>query len=152
MFALLSRYSVLLLVVFTTGLLLLLLVDRRRLPGFLVRSLKLDGSGPLVPPDLPVVHVGHWLTWATHGYLLSRAVGASVEDATSAMGAFLVAPIAGFLMIAAPAGLGVREALLSLALAPSVGSAGALSAAVLSRICTLTAEVLCWAAMRTPRR
>jgi hypothetical protein len=129
-------------------LLLLLVVDRRRLPASALRLLKLDGEGPLVPIDLPLIHLGLWATWGVHAYLVSRAIGAAPEDATGAVGAFLVAQIAGFLIVAAPAGLGVREALLSLALAPAVGSVGALSAAVLSRILTLGAEVVCWGALR----
>jgi hypothetical protein len=146
-FEMLSDYAVPLLAGFTFALLALVLVDRRRLPGFALRWLRLDGEGPLIPVDLPVIFVGHWATWAVHGYLISRAAGAPPDDATSAVGAFLVAPLGGFLIVAAPAGLGVREALLSLALAPSLGSAGALATALLSRICTLAAEVACWALM-----
>jgi hypothetical protein len=145
--AMIGGYALPLLVLFTLGLLALVLVDRRRFPAFALRFLRLGGEGPLVPGDLPVILVGHWATWAMHGYLISRAVGAPPDDATSAIGAFLVAPLGGFLIVAAPAGLGVREALLSLALAPSLGSAGALATAVLSRICTLAAEVSCWAAL-----
>jgi hypothetical protein len=147
MFALLGRYAVPLMIAFALALLALLVVDRRLLPAFVTRALRLGGEGPLVPPDLPLLHVAHWATWAVHGYLLSRAVGASFEDASAAVAAFLVAPLGGFFIVAAPAGLGVREALLSLALAPSVGSAGALAAAGVSRICTLGAEVACWAAL-----
>jgi glycosyltransferase 2 family protein len=148
MFAMLGDYSVPLLALFTIGLLALVLVDRRRFPAFALRALRLGGEGPLVPVELPIILLGHWATWAIHGYLISRAVGAPPEDAASAVGAFLVAPLGGFLIVAAPAGLGVREALLSLALAPAVGSAGALATAVLSRICTLAAEVSCWAVLR----
>jgi len=147
LFAMLSDYAVPLLVLFTLGLLVLVLVDRQRFPAFALRWLRIDGEGPLVPVDLPIIFVGHWATWAVHGYLISRAGGAPPEDATSAIGAFLVAPLGGFLIVAAPAGLGVREALLSLALAPSIGSAGALATALLSRLCTLAAEVACWAAL-----
>lgn len=152
MFALVGRYAVPLLVLFALGLASLLVVDRRRFPAFVLRWLRLSGDGPLVPFDLPMIHACHWATWAAHGYLIGIAVGASADDAAAAMGAFLVAPLAGFLMVAAPAGLGVREALLSLALAPSVGSAGAVTAAVLSRLLTLGAEVLCWAALHASPR
>jgi hypothetical protein len=147
MFALLGRYAVPLSILFGLGLLSLLVVDRRHFPAFAVRALRLDGTGPLLPVDLPIILAGHWATWAIHGYLISRAVGASPEDAAAAVAAFLVAPLAGFMMVAAPAGLGMREALLSLALAPTVGTGGALATAVLSRMCTLVAEVLCWGAM-----
>jgi hypothetical protein len=147
-FALLGRYAVPLLVLFSAGLLLLMLLDRRRFPDFVARWLRLDGNGPLVPFDLPAIHVGVWAAWGIHGYLVSRAIGAAPEDSTPAISASMIAQIAGFLIVAAPAGLGVREAVFSLALVPSVGSVGAVSAAVLSRACTLVAEVLCWAATR----
>jgi hypothetical protein len=151
-FAMLGDWAVPLFVAFTLGLLALVLVDRRRFPAFALRLLRLSGEGPLIPVDLPIILAGHWATWAAHGYLISRAVGVPPNDAASAIGAFLVAPLGGFLIVAAPAGLGVREALLSLALAPSVGSAGAIATAILSRICTLAAEVSCWAALHASTR
>ena len=50
--------------------------------------------------------------------------------------------------LAAPAGVGVREAILSISLAPAVGSAPALAIAVASRAASLVADVIAWAALK----
>lgn len=130
---------------------LLVLVDRRRYPARLTRALGLQGAGPLVPRRLPLLHVVYWLTWALHGYLVTRAVGADALGAWSSSGMFVVAPIVGFLALAAPAGAGVREAVLSIGLVPAVGAAPALSALLLSRGATLVADVGIWLALRPLR-
>jgi hypothetical protein len=83
----------------------------------------------------------YWGTWLAHGYLIARGVGASHDAALAAAGYFPVAIIAGFLALVAPAGAGVREAILSVGMAPVVGATGALSSAVASRIATLVVEV-----------
>lgn len=130
---------------------LFVLVDRRRYPARLSRALGLEGQGPLVPRRLPLLHVAYWLTWAAHGYLVTRAVGADAAGAWSVSGLFIVAPIVGFLALAAPAGAGVREAVLSVGLVPAVGAAPALSALLLSRGATLLADVLVWLVLRPLR-
>lgn len=133
---------------FIVVLALLLLVDRRRLPRKLLDALKLDGSGPLVPPQLPLMHTGYWLTWAVHGYLASRAVHASSGVALDSMGFYMLAPVMGFLALAAPGGLGVREAVVSIALAGAIGPAAALYAALLSRGASVIADFGVWIAFR----
>jgi glycosyltransferase 2 family protein len=130
------------------GVLALLTLDRRRLPGLLLRLLRLGGSGPLVPPAVPLAHLGYWLTWAAHGVLVGLALGADLHAATASAGLIVLAPIVGFFLIAAPAGLGVREAVLSVGLAPAVGPAGAVAAAALSRAGSLLADVVAFAATR----
>jgi len=52
---------------------------------------------------------------------------------TAAIGAFSLAWVAGFVVIGAPAGLGVREAVLTAALTPTAGATTALAVAVGSR-------------------
>lgn len=104
-----------------------------------------------MPRRLPLLHLAYWLTWAAHGYLVTRAVGADAAGAWSVSGLFIVAPIVGFLALAAPAGAGVREAVLSVGLVPAVGAAPALSALLLSRGATLLADVLVWLALRPLR-
>jgi uncharacterized membrane protein YbhN (UPF0104 family) len=93
----------------------------------------------------------YWTTWAAHGYLVGRAVNAASDVSLASAGLFVLAPIAGFLAFAAPAGVGVREAVLSVGLAPAVGPEAAIAAAVLSRAGTLVADVFAWAAMRRHR-
>jgi uncharacterized membrane protein YbhN (UPF0104 family) len=60
------------------------------------------------------------------------------------MGLYTLGPVVGFLAVAAPAGIGVREAIVSIGLAAQLGPAPALAAAVLSRGISLLADVLAW--------
>jgi uncharacterized membrane protein YbhN (UPF0104 family) len=57
---------------------------------------------------------------------------------------FLLAPIAGFLAIVAPAGVGVREAVLCFALAPALGDSKALAVALLARATYVASEIITW--------
>ncbi len=130
------------------GVLVLLFVEQRRYPRFVRRILGAHGEGALVPPSLLVINLIYWLTWAVHGYLASRAIGADPRAALASMGLYVLAPIGGFVALAAPAGVGVREAILSVGLAPSAGSAAALSAAAISRAASLVGDVGAWLAAR----
>lgn len=140
--------GLLVLVGFVVALALLLLVDRRVFPRKLRELLQLDGAGPLVPAGLPLIHAGYWLTWAVHGYLTSRAVHAPVPVAFGSMGYYVLAPVMGFLALAAPGGLGVREAVVSIALSSAIGPAGALYAALLSRGTSVVVDFGVWLALR----
>jgi hypothetical protein len=144
----LGAVGLLILVGFVVVLALLLLVERQRLPKRAREALKLDGSGPLVPPQLPLIHAGYWLTWAVHGYLVSRAIQAPEGASIGSMGFYVLAPVAGFLALAAPGGLGVREAVVSMALASAAGPAAALYAALLSRGTSVLADFGVWLAFR----
>jgi hypothetical protein len=134
------------------GLLVLLLVDRRVYPAKVRSLLAPDGTGPIVPALLPLIQVIYWHLVAAHGYLISRALGATPEDAVTGMGFYVVSQVAGFLVIAAPAGLGVREAVLVTGLAPFLGAKGALGAAVISRALSLVVEIVTWATVRMALR
>jgi hypothetical protein len=136
------------LVGFIVLLALLLLLDRRHLPSKLKNVLNLEGSGPLVPPALPLMHAGYWLTWAVHGYLTSRAIHASPQVAFGSMGFYVLAPVMGFLALATPGGLGVREAVVSIALSSAAGPAAALYAALLSRGASVLVDFGVWVAFR----
>lgn len=133
---------------FVLVLALLLIVDRRRLPAKFRGLLELDGRGPLVPLALPLFHALYWLTWALHGYFTSRAVHASVDVSLGSMGFYILAPVMGFLALVAPGGLGVREAVLSIALSAATGPAAALYAALLSRGTSVVVDFLTWMAFR----
>jgi hypothetical protein len=134
--------------VFALGLVALLVVDRRRLPAVVLKKLGISGEGPIVPPVLPLVHAASWAGWLAHGYLALRSVGADGAQALAGSGYFPVAIVAGFLALVAPAGAGVREAVLSGGIAPIVGATGALSAAAVSRVGTLVIELLVFVATR----
>lgn len=144
----LGRFGLWALLGFVLALALLLLLDRRHLPGRLREGLHLDGQGPLVPPLLLVFHAGYWFTWAVHGYLISRAVQASVDVSLGSMGFYVLAPVMGFLALVTPGGLGVREAVVSTALSSAVGPAAALYAALLSRGTSVIVDFGVWMAFR----
>jgi Lysylphosphatidylglycerol synthase TM region len=147
---LLGELALPLVLAFALILALLLCVDRARFPGWVRRSLKADGSGPLVPPLLPLIHVGYWATWMLHGVLLTQALGASFQVAARSSALYVLATVGGFVALAAPAGVGVREAILSLCLAPIVGAGPAVAAAVASRAASLCSDVIVWLALRSP--
>jgi uncharacterized membrane protein YbhN (UPF0104 family) len=134
------------------GLLVLLWLDRGRYPAKVRALVAPDGSGPAVPLSLPLVQIGYWGLVALHGYLMSHALGASEDSSLTAMGFYVVSQVAGFVVLAAPAGLGVREAVIVAGLSPSVGPGGAAAAALISRVASLLAEVLVWATVRGATR
>jgi len=125
--------------------LVLVFVDRRRLPALVLRMMKAEGTGPLVPRRGPVAHALYWLTWAVHGYFAARAVGISSTHAIYGSGLYVLGPIAGILALATPSGIGVREAVMSMGLAPVVGPAPAVAAAIVSRATSLVVDCLVWA-------
>jgi glycosyltransferase 2 family protein len=133
------------LVAFVVVTLVLVFVDRRRLPAIVVKLMKAEGSGPLVPRRGPVAHALYWLTWGVHGYLAARAVGIGSEHALGGSGLYVLAPIAGILALATPSGIGVREAVLSMGLAPAVGPAPAVATAIVSRAVSLAVDCAVWA-------
>jgi hypothetical protein len=132
--------------------LLLVTIDRRRIPAKLLSALKIDGSGTLVPPALPLYHVAYWATWALHGYLITLSVGAPAAVAFASSGLYVLAVVIGFLAMVAPAGAGVREAVISLGVAPAVGASATLAVILVSRVTTILAEVLVWSATRLVAR
>jgi hypothetical protein len=146
--ALLGAWAVPIVLGFAACVLVLTFVDRTRLPRFVVRALRVEGTGSLVPFSLPLAHVLYWATWAAHGALLTRAFGASFSLALSTCGLYALATVGGFVALAAPAGVGVREAILSLSLAPALGSAPALGVAVASRAASLCADIAVWAVLK----
>jgi hypothetical protein len=130
---------------FTFAGIVLTLVDRRYLTGAVLRLMKAEGSGPLVPWRGALAHAVYWLTWAVHGYLAARAVGIGSTPALHGSGFYIVAPIAGILALATPSGIGVREAVLSMGLAPLVGPAPAVATAIVSRAISIVVDLFVWA-------
>lgn len=128
--------------------LLLVVVDRRRFPARLNKLLAISGEGPLVPVSVPLAHLAYWLTWAAHGYLASRSVGVDPSASLASAGLYVLAPIGGFLALATPSGLGVREAIISVGLAPLAGPAPAVAAAIVSRAVSMLVDFLAWVAAR----
>lgn len=120
-------------------------LDHARYPVFVRRLFAAREQGPLLPWSVPLLHLASWTLWAAQGVLLARAVGlADSARASHAAAFFVLAPIAGFLAVPLPAGVGVRESLIVLGLAPSVGAGNALAAALLARGASLAADVILW--------
>lgn len=147
-----GRWGVFGLAGFGAATLVLVVVDRKRYPSAALRLLRAEGDAALVPARVPAAHFAYWLTWALHGYLASRAVGVTHSAAIAGAGLYVLAPIAGFLAFLAPSGIGVREAVLSLGLAPTLGPAPAVAAAIVSRLSSIAVDVLAWAAARAATR
>jgi len=74
--------------------------------------------------------------------LLFHAGGFSAGPASHVVGAYALAWVAGFLVVFAPGGLGVREAVFVALLAGTAGKSAALSVAVASRVVTVVADLL----------
>jgi uncharacterized membrane protein YbhN (UPF0104 family) len=84
----------------------------------------------------------NWVALGLHLAVLVVAVGSTSPGLVAAsIGVFAIAWIAGFLFVLAPAGIGVREFVLTAALTPSVGAGGALAVAVTSRLVLVLVDV-----------
>ena len=129
----------------------LVVVDRRYLPAPARRLLRIEGHGTLLPARVPLLHLVYWATWALHGTLVIYAVGGDPAAALAGCGLFGLALIAGFLALVAPAGIGVREAVLSVGLVAALGPVAAVTAALISRVATLVADVGAWLLSRPLR-
>lgn len=84
-----------------------------------------------------------WLGFGIQAALLVRDLGGrGGASILGAIGAFALAWSVGFLVLIAPAGAGVREAVLTLALAPALPTAAALLVAVVSRVLLTASDLL----------
>lgn len=83
-----------------------------------------------------------WLLFGVHAWLLVRAAGGSGFFLTT--GAYALSFTAGFLVVLAPGGVGVREAALTVSLAPVLPAGAPLVVALISRV-VLTVADLAWA-------
>ena len=123
-----------------------------RLVGLLLRALRRD------PLERPLSARGvasalgwslvMWAAYGVHLWLLVRPqdTGPGPDLLLLSTGAYALAWTAGFLVVVAPAGAGVREVALVAALAPVLDRAGALAVAVLSRV-LMTLGDLAWGAV-----
>ena len=93
---------------------------------------------PIRPSALGVALLGNLLAWLGYGcaiHFLAAGLfdGMDIPIATAA-GTFAVAYLAGLLAIPAPGGIGVRETIFSVLLAPAIGIRAAVALAVASRL------------------
>jgi hypothetical protein len=122
----------------------LVLVDRSRLPARLLRTGALATTGPLVTPRMLLIHLGYWSSWCVHGACLVMAFGASPLGALGASAAFVLGPVIGFLALLAPAGAGVREAVLIALVSPVTGVSSSVAIGLASRVLSLGGDVMAW--------
>ena len=117
----------------------LLGLARRRLPG-------LD-PGALVPAPgtVALLTVGYAAYWAVTGLAFAALVASAYRlapgDVPLVVAAYAAAYAVGFLSLLTPAGLGVREGVLVIALAPVLPAGPALVVALVSRVWTMLAEL-----------
>jgi uncharacterized membrane protein YbhN (UPF0104 family) len=84
-----------------------------------------------------------WLFTGLHLFVLTHALGAhGVKGLAAAIGGMGLAFAVGLIFIPAPAGAGVREAVLVATFAPQIGTAEALAVALASRVLLLLADVV----------
>lgn len=143
-----GRYAFPLLLASLAGVVALVAFDRSYLPAKVRSLLGLDGTGRIAPLRLPLLEIVYWFTWAAHGYFLTLALGADRSGAYDTMGFNPLANVLGFVALAAPAGVGVREAVLIAGYGSVLGTSGALAAAVVSRMASLVADLGVWAFVR----
>jgi uncharacterized membrane protein YbhN (UPF0104 family) len=84
-----------------------------------------------------------WICYGLQIWLLATRLGAPREQAVLlGLGGFAFAWCAGFLVVFAPAGAGVREMLLVAMLGPAIGVGGATAVALVSRVLTTVGDLL----------
>lgn len=107
-----------------------------------------ESTRPLLPLSAAALLLGHWVLWLLHGSLLALSVGAPASHFLFGGTALLLSILAGFFAFFAPAGVGVREAVVAYALAPWVGVTNATLVGVLARAASLLVEVMLFAALK----
>jgi uncharacterized membrane protein YbhN (UPF0104 family) len=117
----------------------LLGLARRRVPG-------LDAGGLVPSPGtVALLTVGYAAYWAVTGLAFAALVASAyrlpVGDVPLVVAAYAAAYAIGFLSLLTPAGLGVREGVLVVALAPVLPAGPALVVALVSRAWTMVAEL-----------
>jgi hypothetical protein len=147
-----AQFATVLLGLAVVGMVALALVDRSKLPKRLNEVLSLDGKGPLVPLSVPLLQGGHWLAWGAHGVFLAVALGASWSAALAGAGAVCLGIVLGFVALFAPAGAGVREAVMAASAAPVLGAPAAIALGILARAGSLVGDVIAWLVARAALR
>lgn len=82
-----------------------------------------------------------WILFGLHIFAIARPLGVGSSQIVSLVGAFALAFVAGLLVVPLPAGAGVRDVVLTLVLAGSIGRPSALVVSFLSRFVLLLTDV-----------
>lgn len=131
-----------------------LALNRKYLPKRLLSILGAEGTGALVPWGVPSLHFFHFVLWIVSGGLVCVSVGGDASQALMSGAILCLAIVVGFLALLAPAGAGVREAVVAAGLSPVLGAAASVAVSILGRIVSLVADVVIWAwfRLRTAKR
>lgn len=84
------------------------------------------------------------LAWACYGlslFAIAVPLGVGPDALRLLVGTFAAAWVAGFAAVAAPVGIGAREAVVALLLGPAIGAGAALTMAVMSRLALTVADL-----------
>lgn len=91
--------------------------------------------------------LGVWVLLGAHLLIMTRALGATgPQAAAAAIGGMGLAFAAGLIFIPAPAGAGIRDAVLVATFTPQIGATNALAVALASRVLLVVADVVLAAA------
>ncbi len=131
------------------GLLLLALVPASFWPAKLVTLIGATARGTLMPGQVIAWQALHFTASAMSGLLLVLALGGSFSEGVYLGAVLCVAIVAGFLALLAPAGVGVREAVLALFAEPVLGTNQAVALGLLARAVSLSSELLLMVAARS---
>ena len=134
----------------------------RTIPAVIDRVLALVGHEPLgirvTNRSMLVAVIWGFVSWVLlglHLFVMTHALGASgITGLAAAVGGIGLAWAVGLIFIPAPAGAGVREAVLVATFAPQIGTAPALAVALASRVILVLADVLlaCLGVVTRPAR
>lgn len=108
---------------------------------------RLKREPPTIPPAgrtvgaAGVLTMCSWLFFGLQAWLLSRPLGAGVDLLLPTIGAFSLAFVAGTVLVPLPAGAGVREAVLVIALGGTIGQPAAIAVSIMSRLVLILTEV-----------
>lgn len=98
-------------------------------------------TGPGFAPRWVALYTLNWILYAFSFWLLLRSFGLPGTLLESAP-AFAAAYVVGYLAVFSPAGLGVREGVLTLFLAPVTGQGPAAALSIMARLWTTAVEVV----------
>ena len=114
----------------------------------LARTPEPEGLEPLVALRWFIVTLGSWMLFAGSFWILVRGLGLEAGLIPTAS-AFAAAYVLGYVMVFAPAGIGVREGFLIVLLSPQLGPAASGAVAVIARVWTTLTEIVPAAAFWT---
>lgn len=134
------------------GLLLLLVLPNRFWPRRVVEVLGARQDGPLMPAVVPGWLLLHFVCSSLGGACLVLGLGGTWAQGIYLGAVVCVATVAGFLALLAPAGLGVREAMIAVFAEPLLGAETAVALGLSARAVSLLSEVLLFAALRLVKR